>query len=184
MNVLVLGPYGSGKSTLVRRLMKPRAWTPVHREGILPRSYRSSDLIVYGNYERNTRTRHGMGALDRDYLAFDVTLSVAAAEPTPGLMEGGFTKVERLWRGHGPTFAKTAHVIFLSVVGEPKDRLGRKITEDGMLTYETKAIKAFNLLGELGAAREIIEDRQRALERVCELLQLEVPSDPIEEDYR
>src|SRR5690606_31368657 len=165
MNVVILGPYGSGKSTLVRRLMKPRTWEKLYdNASIFPSLYHSPDLNVYGNYEVTSRTRHGMGIYDRDHLAFDNVLRIASNAATPGLMEGGFTKVERLWRGHGPSFAASAHVIYLRVAGEPKDRLGRKLTNDGMVGYEVKTIKAFNVLGELGAKREVVEDRQTALE--------------------
>jgi hypothetical protein len=184
MTVLILGPYGAGKSTLVRRLMKPREWEVVYRSGPLPWSYHSKDLVVYGNYERTSRTRHGMSVFDRDPLAFDLTIRYATESKLPGLMEGGFSKAERIWMGYGPMFAKTCRIVYLDVVGEPKDRLGRKLTEAGIEDYEFRIMKATAALKKLGASLDMIEDRQQALERVCELLGLKIPTEEIEEDYR
>lgn len=185
--VLILGPYGSGKSTLVRRLMKPRAWTKRFRTGHLPESYHSKDLVVFGNYEDTSRTRHGMGHLDRDPLAHELAMRHAVEESRrlPVVMEGGFSRFERLKSAHGQRFANETTAILLDVVGEPKDRLGRKLTDNGCVSFAVTQLKAATIIADLGGVREIIADREEALRRVCELLKISVPTDQVDiDDYR
>lgn len=184
MNVVVLGPYGAGKSTLVRRIMRTRPCTKVYGSGILPMAYRAEDLVVYGNYERTSRSRHGMTIFERDPHAFDEIMRIAATEPLPGLMEGGFTKTERLWYGYGPTFARTCRVIYLDAQGAPMGRLGKRLTDKSLTDYEYKILRTTRTFQELGVGVEFVRDRQVATDKVCELLGLRTPEGVIEVDYR
>jgi len=184
VNVVVLGPYGSGKSTLVRRLMKARTWRKIYGTSPLPMYYESPDLIVYGNYETTSRMRHGMTAYDRDPFGFDEIMRRASESPKSGVMEGGFTKWERLWAGYGPEFAKTCRTVYINVDGMPVPRLGKSIGAGTRDEYEYKIMRTVMAMRELGIGIEMVSDRQRAMDCVCELLGVQRPEGPIEEDYR
>src|SRR5690349_3575167 len=95
--VHVLGPAGSGKSHLVRRVMSGYTGLKVVDGGVggLPLGYKmttaDASLLVLGNYEEDVgRARHGMTQFNRFRKDFDRALAKAKAVSAnmPVLYEG------------------------------------------------------------------------------------------------
>jgi hypothetical protein len=189
MIVTILGPLGSGKSTLVRRLMSLYDQKVVVPGGVgtLPLGYQlargSRHLTVVGNYDTTSRTRHGMGQFDRYYEDFDRALKLAV-DRQPTILEGSFTKPDRLWAGVGPQFAKQTTVIYLSVTAEYEPRRGREWTPEGVAIYELANRKSAEYIKVMGGTLELYTDRESAFERARVLLGAPDGRSQITQDYR
>lgn len=189
MIVVLLGPLGSGKSTLVRRLMqlyKERTAVP-GGVGHLPLGYKlargEQRLTVVGNYETTSRTRHGMSQFDRYYKNFDDALRLAVLSQ-PAIMEGSFTKPDRLWAGWGPQLAASTTVVYLGIDGSRTPRRGNEWTPEGIESYDLAVRKSAEYLTTMGGKLELMTDREEALARVRILVGAPDGQTTVEEDYR
>lgn len=120
--VLILGPPGCGKSTIVRQVMS--LYAASRRKipggvGNLPLGYDlvSADerkLCVIGNYDDEGRASYGMDVLDRWSHTLQEAISCAVRRPVV-LMEDGIKRVGALSSPDGREFASKLHVVMMHV---------------------------------------------------------------------
>lgn len=193
--ILVLGPHGAGKSTLVRQVMslyERRLATP-GGVGALPLGYElrhMSDvqalgvvggfattinvsgppaLVVLGNYEETGRDRYGMHQFERYQSNFVAALQHALLAKVPVLMEGGFTKPRRLATEDGKRFCAGLQIVWLS----PDDSLRcarTSVTREQWRRSNDVATSAASQMIKSGAEVWTTKDRQQALSWVCSVV--------------
>lgn len=189
VKILVNGPAGGGKSTLVRRVMSVYHIVMITPGGVggLPLAYLCErddhTLVVLGNYETHLRSHHGLSQFNRHPSAFDRCLSLANTVDHDVLCEGSFLHSSRLYTPNGLAFCANATLLWL----EPSDarRLATlrdrpQLSDAGYERHAHNAARTSTDMVRLGTKRIAITDRDEALQFVFSQfgLQLDAASTP------
>lgn len=195
--ILVAGPHGAGKTVLVRRVMSlydrqtrisggvgglPRAYTMQRRVDI-PRGEGhhdvtwSGELEILGNYDLDSRSRHGLTQFDRYRTDLDHVLKHANATPWPVLCEGGLIPVRRLHTDWGKRFCSGCHIIYMSPDYSRLDSIrNRGHLEDAIHERHLgMVVRTIEAMAPLGATVSMVKDRDKALRLVCSLIDESLP---------
>lgn len=136
MIIQIRGTSGSGKSTIVKELMKQYQWTPIYETGRkLPIGYeaphKQGKIIVLGHYEPSAKCggldtiKNGLDHIDKLYR------SLGATDNTVILSEGLFQSYEF----NRTILLDTVRVVFLTTsIEECLERVRRRRVENGNLS--------------------------------------------------
>jgi len=191
IKILISGPRGGGKSTIVRQVMSLYSRSEMLSGGVggLPRGYRllrinhipegegwsreqeCGRLLVLGNYSTRLRDRFGMGVFDRYREDFLAALDYANRQPSPALCEGGFLHTKRIDTDQVREFCKELTIVWLTPSDAAKCDVRHRRVDYGDVSrsnYERRAADVVNKLMKLGAEICEFTDREKTLRLVTE----------------
>jgi len=183
IRVAVLGPHGSGKSTLVRRVMSlyesrqrlPGGVGELPNGYLLSRTVGTTDvvderrLIVLGNYETTGRDHHGMKMFDRYHSNFLQALRYANTQKDPVLCEGGFLKPRRLAGMIGAAFSSSLVVVWIE---DPlsRSRWRKDTGSDSFEKNKNLQLETIDVMCDYGAQFYVVNTPDEGLDVVCGLI--------------